>query len=164
MNTSSSKLIFLALLAFTNAVLADATYGNNALEEKAIETVEEQKVQALAELNKACGTNVGASIQWEAYANFTESDLAGRTLDNVYQIAETQTLDVIREMAFACGGDAIFKKNVAKKLTAIHFSPNKGEVSVKQPSHVYQLSNGTLNVHYNFQTTNSSISDFRKLF
>ncbi|MGB4811729.1 MAG: hypothetical protein WBP13_04510 [Methylophilaceae bacterium] len=164
MKNIKTMMAILSVVVFTTPAFADEPYGVNSDEQKATATVEAQKSEALEALNKACGTKATATINWKAYASFSASDLDGRTMDNVYQIAEAQTLDVLREMAFGCTSDAFYKSNVTKKLKAISFTPVKGEVSVKNPSHTYKLSNGTLAVNYNFQTTNSSINDVKKSF
>lgn len=156
-------LAALSMVAFSTAVLADEPYGENSAEQNATSTVEAQKAEALEGLNKACGINATATINWKAYSSFSASDMDGRTKDNVYQIADAQTLDVLREIAFGCD-NPLFKKNVMKKLKTVTFTPQKGEVSIEKPSHTYKLSNGTLAVNYNFQTTNSSINDVKKSF
>lgn len=152
------------LLTLIGSAAAIEAYGENSAEQTASSGVEATKDDEIERLNKACGTQASASINWKAYAAFSEADLDGRTRDNAYLIAGNQALDVLGYITSTCGSDALFKNNVAKKLKSITFTPTKGSVSVKNPSHTFQLNGGNLVVHYNFQTSDSSINNFKSKF
>jgi hypothetical protein len=154
----------LTLLSSFGSAYADESIGDNSAEQTAVNTVETDKTEKLTRLNKACDTSATATINWKTYSAFSEADLGGRTLDNVYTIADNQALDVLDYITAGCETDGTFKKNVSKKLKVVAFTPVKGEVSTKNPSHAYKLSNGTLSVNYNFQTSDSSINNVRKMF
>lgn len=159
------SLLLISSLAFASTTtIAEEVYGDNSAEQAAVSSVEASKQDMLVKLNKACGTQVAATIQWKSYAGFSKADLHDRTLDNVYQIVDSQALDVLHHITSGCESDTFYKKNVAKKLKNIIFTPVKGEVSLKNPSHNYKLVNGTLNVNYNFETSNDSINEVRKIF
>jgi hypothetical protein len=161
MKKQASVVLFSALFALAGVTSAEP-YGDNTNEQKATQAVEQELAEVTELMNSACGTNITTSIDWKAYASFTESDRAGRTMSNIYEISESQTMSIIRDIASGCS-DAIFKANVVKKVKSIKFSPTKEkEVNAKIPSHKFKVANGVLSVSYNFQTSNDSISTVKE--
>lgn len=165
MKAPSAGFLFAALSTFAVASFA-TPYGENTKEQKATQSVDQEMAEATEKLNAACGTQITAAIDWKAYATFTEADRAGRTMDNIYSIAKSQTIFALRNITDGCKGkDGLFKANVAKKLKSVVFTPSKAkEVNTKNPSHTFKLANGVFTVTYNFQKTNDSSSAVNSYF
>jgi hypothetical protein len=165
MKTPSKGFLFAALstLAMTCAA---APYGDNTKEQKATQSVDQEMAAATEKLNAACSTQITAAIDWKAYATFTEADRAGRTMDNIYSIARSQTIFALRNITDGCKEkDGLFKANVAKKLKRIVFTPSKAkEVNAKNPSHTFKLADGVFTVTYNFKMSNESASAVKSYF
>jgi hypothetical protein len=158
--------LFLAALSTCALTSMAAPYGENTKEQKATQNAEAKIAEATEKLNAACGTNITATIDWKAYASFSESDRAGRTMDNIYEMVDSQTSFALYSIMEGCKDkDGLFKANVAKKLKSVVFTPSKAkEVSAKIPSHTFKLVNGVFTVTYNFQTSNDSTSSVRNSF
>jgi hypothetical protein len=146
--------VITACIAFSPVALAQTYYGETSQEQNGAKSSEEKMADGLELLNKKCGSQATANIDWNAYGTFTEADRDGRTRDNIYLIAGTLVYDTLSIIAQRCESDAIFKGNVAKKVKTIAFTPAKGKLGPKNPSHVYKLSGGVLAVKYNFQSMN----------
>jgi hypothetical protein len=165
MKTPSKGLLFAALSTLAMTCTA-APYGDNTKEQKATQLVDQEMAEVTEKLNAACGTQITAAIDWKAYATFTEADRAGRTMDNIYGIARSQTMFTLRNITDGCKEkDGLFKANVAKKLKRVVFTPSKAkEVNAKNPSHTFKLVDGVFTVTYNFQKTNESASKIKDYF
>lgn len=149
----------IALAATSVALLGAMTmtepYGSNTNEQRSTIEAEKELSETLAKLNSTCGTSITATINWKGYESFSAADRSGRTMQNIYEIASSQTMPSLRNLTDGCR-DKLFKDNLTKKVKKIVFTPTKGEVSLAKPSHTFKIAQGTLTITYNFQTSNSS--------
>jgi hypothetical protein len=167
MNTFVKSAI--AALFLVGSVHA-APFGENTAEQKATSEATE-KLNEMAELiNKQCGTSVTIKVDWKTYApvynSFSEDQRDGRSLDNIYSMAEAANSGDLRNFSHLCKDEPIFKANVAKKLKVITIaaSPQK-DINAKMPSHTLKLNAGTLSIsHHLFRSNNSAYDQFKKLF
>ncbi len=143
-----------------------APYGENTAEQKSVLATEATVGEHVDKLNQNCGTKVTATINWKAYEPISKlpaKERDGREMENIYMVAGDQLRAHIRDLGRACD-DALFKGNLAKKLKSIVATPRSGDVSAKDPSHVFKVNNGVLNITYHFYRSNTTSDTAIKLF
>jgi hypothetical protein len=160
-----SPRIFLIASLFPLALHA-APYGENTAEQKEVLGSEAVLKEATDKLNQNCGTAASTTINWRAYDSIkglSPEMKDKRDMDNLYRMAGIQNESHILYIADACK-DSLFKANVAKKLRSIVVTPRAGNISAKEPSHVFKLNNGVLNVTYHIFNNNTTTDTASKLF
>ncbi len=163
LNFKRASLVAAMLCA---AVSNAAPYGENTAEQKSVLAAEAAVGEFVEKLNQNCGTKVTATINWKAYepiSKLSAKERDGRDMENIYMVAGSTLDSHIRDLGNACD-DALFKGNLAKKLKSIVATPRSGDVSAKDPSHVFKLNNGVLNITYHFYRSNTTTDTAKKLF
>lgn len=154
------------LAALFPLTLHAAPYGDNTAEQREVLNAEASLKEATDKLNQNCGTAVSTTVNWRAYDSIRglSPDMKDkRDMDNLFRVAGLQVESHILYIADACK-DSLFKANVAKKLRSISATPRAGNISAKEPSHVFKLSNGVLSVTYHIFSSNTTTDTAAKLF
>jgi hypothetical protein len=161
------QLLATSLLAAVsiNAFAAEP-YGENTAEQKEVLASEDLLREVTDKLNRNCGTSVKTTINWKAYdaiKGLSPEQKDNRDMANLYRMAGMQNESDLQYIADGCK-DNLYKNNVAKKLKSIVVTPRAGNISAKEPSHVFKLANGTLNITYHIYTRNTTTDTAAKLF
>ena len=99
--------------------------------------------------------NFTATIAWQDYLGFADTDFSGRTRANVYSLAGGLVADHLRTLASHCSNPSL-SGAVRTEMQTLVAHPRVGPVSAAHPSHVFTRVGNGVNLVFHLSSTNTA--------